>query len=91
MCLYLSKDTINNGDGLKYEKAQYLDTHGMAGCSCNHSKDPNATISWTLVSAEDAPLHALVPTTVSLRRIEAGEFVMLDYGVRYSMDTAHCQ
>ena len=66
-------------------------THGMAGCFCNHSKDPNATISWTLVSAEDAPLHALVPTIVSLRRIEAGEFVMLDYGVRYSMDAAHCQ
>ena len=43
------------------------------------------------VSAEDAPLHALVPTIVSLRRIEAGEFVMLDYGVRYSMDAAHCQ
>ena len=63
----------------------------MAGCFCNHSKDPNATISWTLVSAEDAPLHALVPTIVSLRRIEAGEFVMLDYGVRYSMDAAHCQ
>ena len=59
--------------------------------SCNHSKDPNATISWTLVSAEDAPLHALVPTIVSLRRIEAGEFVMLDYGVRYNMDAAHCQ
>ena len=36
----------------------------------------------TLVSAEDAPLHALVPTTVALRRIEAGEFVMLDHGVR---------
>ena len=69
----------------------HLDTHGMAGCFCNHSKDPNATISWTLVSAEDAPLHALVPTIVSLRRIEAGEFVMLDYGVRYSMDAAHCQ
>ena len=50
---------------------------------------PNATISWTLVSAEDAPLHALVPTIVSLRRIEAGEFVMLDYGVRYSMDNGH--
>ena len=70
---------------------RYLDTHGMAGCFCNHSKDPNATISWTLVSAEDAPLHALVPTIVSLRRIEAGEFVMLDYGVRYNMDAAHCQ
>ena len=32
------------------------------------------------MSAEDVPLHALVPTIVSLRRIEAGEFVMLDYG-----------
>ena len=57
----------------------------MAGCFCNHSKDPNATISWTLVSAEDAPLHALVPTIVSLRRIEAGEFIMLDYGINYNM------
>ena len=64
---------------------RYLDTHGMAGCFCNHSKDPNATISWTLVSAEDAPLHALVPTTVSLRRIEAGEFVMLDATRVYAM------
>ena len=67
-----------------------LDTHGMAGCFCNHSKDPNATISWTLVSAEDAPLHALVPTIVSLRRIEAGEFVMLDYGVRYNLQHGRC-
>ena len=75
----------------RHVRRHYLDTHGMAGCFCNHSKDPNATISWTLVSAEDAPLHALVPTIVSLRRIEAGEFVMLDYGVRYSMDAAHCQ
>ena len=65
---------------------RYLDSHGMAGCFCNHSKDPNATISWTLVSAEDTPLHALVPTIVSLRRIEAGELVMLDYGLCYSMD-----
>ena len=69
----------------------YLNTHGMAGCSCNHSKDPSATTPWTLVSAEDAPLHALVQTTVSLRRTGAGKFVMLDYGVRYSMDAAHCQ
>ena len=37
--------------------------------------------------AEELPLHALV---VSLRRIDAGEFVMLDYGVRYSMDAARC-
>ena len=62
----------------------------MAGCSCKSSKDPNATISWTFVSAEDAPLHALVPTTVSLRHIEVSEFVMLGYGVRYSMDDARC-
>ena len=47
-------------------------------------------ISWTLVSDGDAPLHALVPTIVSLRRIEAGEFVMRDYGVHYSMDNARC-
>ena len=42
----------------------------------------------------DTPLrraYNLVPTIVSLRRIEAGEFVMLDYGVRYNMDAAHCQ
>ena len=85
--------TLRGGglEGLSIEVRHYLDTHGMAGCFCNHSKDPNATISWTLVSAEDAPLHALVPTIVSLRRIEAGEFVMLDYGVRYNMDAAHCQ
>ena len=57
----------------------------MAGCFCNHSKDPNATISWTSVSAIDAPLCALVPTIVALRRIEAGEFVMLDYGINYNM------
>ena len=64
------------------------DTHGMAGCFCNHSMDPNTTISWTLVSAEDAPLCALVQTIVALRRIDAGEFVMLDCGVHYSMDKA---
>ena len=74
-----------------FKETLFVIVSGMAGCFCNHSKDPNATISWTLVSAEDAPLHALVPTIVSLRRIEAGEFVMLDYGVRYSMDAAHCQ
>ena len=43
------------------------------------------------MTAVGAPRCALVPTIVSLRRIEAGEFVMLDYGVRYSMDAAHCQ
>ena len=64
---------------------QYLDMHGMAGCFCNHSKDPNAMISWTLVTAVDAPRCALVPTIVALRRIEAGEFVMLDYGINYNM------
>ena len=60
---------------------RYLDTHGMAGCFCNHSKDPNAAISWTLVTAVhvDAPRCALVPTIVALWRIEAGEVVMLDY------------
>ena len=63
-----------------------VDTHGMAGCSCNHSKDPNATISWTSVTAVDAPRCALVPTIEALCRIEAGEFVMLDYGIRYDMD-----
>ena len=87
----LADATPGHSKGTDRPARHYLDTHGMAGCFCNHSKDPNATISWTLVSAEDAPLHALVPTIVSLRRIEAGEFVMLDYGVRYSMDAAHCQ
>ena len=48
-------------------------------------EDPNATVSWTLVTAVDAPQCALVPTTVALRRIEAGEFVMLDYGINYNM------
>ena len=63
----------------------YLDTHGMAGCFCNHCKEPNATISWTLVTAVDAPRCALVPTIVALRRIEAGEFVMPDCGINYNM------
>ena len=38
------------------------------------------------MSAEDAPLCALVPTIVALQRIEAGKFVMLEYWVHYSMD-----
>ena len=46
----------------------------------------DATISWTSVTAVDAPRCALVPTIVALRRIEAGEFVMLDYGIHYDMD-----
>ena len=41
------------------------------------------------IDLQIAPLHALVPTIVSLRRIEAGEFVMLDHGVRCSMDNGH--
>ena len=89
--MVLTDATSGHSKDIDRSARHYLDTHGMAGCFCNHSKDPNATISWTLVSAEDAPLHALVPTIVSLRRIEAGEFVMLDYGVRYNMDAAHCQ
>ena len=84
--MVLTDATSGHSKDIDRSARHYLDTHGMAGCFCNHSKDPNATISWTLVSAEDAPLHALVPTIVSLRRI-----VMLDYGVRYSMDAAHCQ
>ena len=89
--MVLTDATSGHSKDIDKSARHNLDTHGMTGCFCNHSKDPNATISWTLVSAEDAPLHALVPTIVSLRRIEAGEFVMLDYGVRYSMDAAHCQ
>ena len=42
------------------------------------------------MSAEDAPLRTLVLTIVALRRIEAAEFVILDYGVHYSMDKACC-
>ena len=42
------------------------------------------------MTAVDALRCALVPTIVALRRIEAGEFVMLDYGVHYSMDNARC-
>ncbi len=38
-----------------------------------------------MVSAEDAQLHSLVPTTVVLLHTQAGEFVVLDCGVRYSM------
>ena len=64
---------------------RYPGTHGMAGCSCNHSKDPSATISWTSVTVVNAPRCALVPTTVALRRIEAKDSVMLDYGIHYDM------
>ena len=78
--MVLTDATSGHSKDIDRSARHYLDTHGMAGCFCNHSKDPNATISWTLV-----------PTIVSLRRIEAGEFVMLDYGVRYNMDAAHCQ
>ncbi len=46
---------------------------------------PDTCFSWTLVTAVDAPRCALVPTIVALRRIEAGEFVMLDYGINYNM------
>ena len=47
-------------------------------------------VQWTSVSAEDAPLCALVLTIVALQRTGAGEFAMLDYGVHYSMDKARC-
>mgnify|MGYP003305643164 CR=1 FL=1 len=87
--MVLTDATSGHSKDIDRSARHYLDTHGMAGCFCNHSKDPNATISWTLVSAEDAPLHALVPTIVSLRRIEAGEFVMLGCWMRYSMDNGH--
>ena len=43
-------------------------------------KDPNALISWTSVTAAGPSLCALVLT------IEAGEFVMLDYGIHYNTD-----
>ena len=42
-------------------------------------KDPNAMISWISVTAAGPSLCALVLT------IEAGEFVMLDYGIRISV------
>ena len=62
----------------------------LDGAEAGKSNDPDATISWTPVSAIDAPLCALVPTIVALRRIEAGEFVMLDaicidYGINNQM------
>ena len=82
--LALVSGTLNRGFSL--ESRNVLGTHGMAGCFCNHSKDPNATISWTSVTAVDDTRCALVPTIVALRRIEAGEFVMLDYGIHYDMD-----
>ena len=88
--MVLTDATSGHSKDIDRSARHYLDTHGMAGCFCNHSKDPNATISWTLVSAEDAPLHALVQTIVPLRRIEAGEFVMLGCGIQYSMDKACC-
>ena len=42
-----------------------------------------------ITAALNAMYAHLPPTIVSLRRTEAGEFVMLDYGVRYSMDNGH--
>jgi hypothetical protein len=64
---------------------RYLDAHGLAGCFCNHSPNPNAMISWTLAASEDALRCALVPVIVALRDIAPGEFVMLDYGARYKL------
>ena len=84
--MVLTDATSGHSKDIDQRARRYLDTNGMAGCFCNHSKDPNATISWTSVTAVDAPRCALVPTIVALRRIEAGEFVMLDYGIRYDMD-----
>ena len=84
--MVLTDATSGHSKDIDQQARQYLDTHNMAGCFCNHSKDPNATISWTSVTAVDAPRCALVPTIVALRRIEAGEFVMLDYGIHYDMD-----
>ena len=84
--MVLTDATSGHSKDIDERARRYLDTHGMAGCFCNHSKDPNATISWTLVTAVDAPRCALVPTIVALRRIEAGEFVMLDYGIHYDMN-----
>ena len=83
--MVLTDATSGHSKDIDERAWRYLDTHGMAGCFCNHSKDPNAMISWTLVTAVDAPRCALVPTTVALRCIEAGEFVMLDYGINYNM------
>ena len=83
--MVLTDATSGHSKDIDERARRYLDTHGMAGCFCNHSKDPNATISWTSVTAVDAPRCALVPTIVALRRIEAGEFVMLDYGINYNM------
>ena len=77
--MVLTDATSGHSKDIDRSARHYLDTHGMAGCFCNHSKDPNATISWTLVTAVDAPRCALVPTIVALLRIKAGDFVMLDY------------
>ena len=84
--MVLTDATSGHSKDTDQQARQCLDAHNMAGCFCNHSKDPNAMISWTLVTAVDAPRCALVPTIVALRRIEAGEFVMLDYGIHYDMD-----
>ena len=85
--MVLTDATSGHSKDIDQRARLYLDTHCMAGCFCNHSKDPNATISWTSVTAVDAPRCALVPTIVALRRIEASEFVMLHegYGIRYQM------
>ena len=84
--MVLTDATSGHSKDIDQRARRYLDTNGMAGCFCNHSKDPNAMISWTSVTAVDAPRCALVPTIVALRRIEAGEFVMLDYGTQYMLD-----
>ena len=83
--MVLTDCTSGHSKDIDDQARRYLDAHNMAGCFCNHSNDPNATISWTSVSAIDAPLCALVPTIVALRRIEAGEFVMLNYGMNYNL------
>ena len=65
MGMVLTDATSGHSKDIDERARRYLDTHGMAGCFCNHSKDPNATISWTSVTAVDAPRCALVPTIVA--------------------------
>ena len=47
----LTNATPGHSKDIDQRARRYLDTHGMAVCFFNHSKDPNAIISWTSVTA----------------------------------------
>ena len=47
----LTNATSGHSKDIDQRARRYLDTHGMAVCFFNQSKDPNAIISWTSVTA----------------------------------------